>query len=196
VRSLARRILFFGSAVLAAMVLGLGSAWWAVGHGISGGVQSGAWRHDPLYGSTAAGPYVRAQTQLAGPLALDRSEAIYFVAATDDTGRALRPDNSYRIEGRDFDARWWSITVYGADHHLIPNRHDRYSYHMANLARNRDGGYTIHLSSTERSGNWIPTGSGNRFELFLRLYNPAPAVMDDPGTVDLPRIIREGLPDE
>ena len=192
----ARRVLYLGSAVLVGLGLGIGSAWWSVGGGMSYAIQCGVWRHYPYYGSSSANPYVRARTQLAGPLALNRSEAIYFIADRDDQGEVLRPDRTYRIEGRDFDARWWSITAYGADHHLIPNPQNRHSYNSENVARREDGSYTILLSNTERTGNWIPTGRGKKFELLLRLYNPAPGVLADVRAVDLPQIVREGLPGE
>jgi len=191
-----KRVIYFASAIIVALVVGIGSAWWAVGRGMSGGVRCGAWHHYPFYGSAEANPYVRARTQLAGPLALDRSEAIYFIASKDTEGRPLNSRYTYRLEGVDFDARWWSITAYGPDHRLIPNPHNRYSYNNTNVARNSNGGYTIHLSNTEKGGNWIPTGKEEKFELFLRLYNPAPEVLNDVSGVDLPRIVREGEQDE
>ncbi|MDB4516272.1 DUF1214 domain-containing protein [Crocinitomicaceae bacterium] len=192
----ARRILYLGSAVLVGLGFGVGSAWWSVGSGMSYAIQCGSWRHYPYYGSPSANPYVRARTQLAGPLALDRSEAIYFIADRDDQGQPLHPGRAYRIEGHDFDARWWSITAYGEDHHLIPNPQSRYSYNSENVARNEDGSYTILLSNTASGGNRIPTGRGKKFELFLRLYNPAPGVLEDVRVVELPRIVREDSADE
>ncbi len=184
-------VLYYGSAVLLALLLGGASAWWAVGWGMRGGIQCGAWRHYPDYGSRTANPYIRAQTQLAGPLALHRSEAIYFIADRDDRGDPLRPGINYRIEVGNLDARWWSITAYGADHHLIPNPWNRYSYNSANVVGKADGPWTIGLSSVEKPGNWIPTGDGSRFELFLRMYNPSMAVLEDVRQVNVPRIIRE-----
>jgi hypothetical protein len=189
-------VIYYGSAVLVALLLGGISAWWAVGCGMRGCIRCGAWRHYPGYGSVTANPYVRAQTQIAGPLALDRSEAIYFIADCDDDGEVLRPGRNYRIEGGDLDARWWSLTAYGDDHHLIRNPMKRYSYSSANVAKNADGSWTIRLSSTEESGNWIPTGDRRWFELFLRVYNPAPAVLEQVGSVAVPRIIREDTTDE
>jgi hypothetical protein len=189
-------VLYYGSALLAALLLGSVSAWWAVGCGMRGGIRCNAWRHYPGYGSTTADPYVRAQTQIAGPLALDRSEAIYFIADHDEQGEPLQVGRNYRIEGGNLDARWWSITAYGDDHHLIPTPLNRYSYNSANIAGNGDGSWTIHLSNTEKHTNWIPTGDGKRFELFLRMYNPAPAVLEDIRSVDVPRIIREDSGDE
>ncbi len=184
-------VVYYGSAVLVALLLGGASAWWAVGCGMRGGIQCGAWCYYPDYGSTTASPYVRAQTQIEGPLALERSEAIYFIADHDDQGETLRPGKNYRVEGGSLDARWWSITAYGEDHHLIPNPLNRYSYNSINVAKNSGGSWTIHVSETEKPGNWIPTGEARRFELVLRMYNPAPAVLDDVRLVDVPRVIRE-----
>lgn len=94
------------------------------------------------------------------------------------------------------DARWWSITAYGADHHLVPNSLNRYSYNSANVAKNTDGSWTIHLSSTPKPGNWIPTSDGSRFELFLRMYNPVPAILEDVASANVPCIFPEDQTDE
>jgi len=189
-------VLYYGSAVVVALVLGGASAWWAVGGGMRGGITCGVWRHYPDYGSSTANPYVRARTQIDGPMALHRSETIYFIADHDDRGERLLPGHNYRIEGGDLDSRWWSITAYGEDHHLIPNPLERYSYNSDNVAKDATSAWTVHLSGTEKPGNWIPTGGGGRFELFLRMYNPAPAILEDVGLVDVPRITREDEDDE
>ncbi|MHB8900568.1 MAG: hypothetical protein ACYC6Y_17585 [Thermoguttaceae bacterium] len=52
------RVVYYGSAVLAALVLGSVLSWWTVGRGMKGGVECGAWRHYPSYGSGAVSPYV------------------------------------------------------------------------------------------------------------------------------------------
>jgi len=179
-----------GSAGLVALLLGIGSAWWAINSHLPP-IRNGAWRYDPLVGSVAADPYLRARVAKVALLALTNSEALYFFAVADDDGNPLRCDQSYRVEGRDFDSRWWSITAYDADTFLILNQQDRYSYNMTNLERTADGGYTIFLARSPRPGNWIPTGDGETFSLALRIYNPAPAVHEHVGTIALPRIIRE-----
>jgi hypothetical protein len=186
-----RHLFRHGSAVLVALLLGIGSAWWAISNHLPP-IQNGAWRYDPLVGSGAADPYLRARVAKVALLALNNSEALYFFAGTDDEGDPLRSDQSYRLEGRDFDCRWWSITAYDADGFLMPNQQERYSYNMTNLERNAEGGYTLFVSRSPRPGNWIPIGEGETFALALRIYNAAPAVHDQLGTIALPRIIREG----
>jgi len=189
-----KRLLRYGSAILVASVLGIGLAWLAIGANLPS-IHNGAWHYDPLVGSVAADPYLRARVAKVGFLALKNSEALYFFAGTDDQGDPLRCEHTYLIEGRDFDCRWWSITAYDEDDFLIPNDQERYSYNMTNLERNADGGYTIVLSRSPKPGNWIPTGAGENFSLMLRIYNPTSVVRDNISTMALPRITREELHD-
>jgi hypothetical protein len=187
-----KHLLYLGSAIVVALVLGTGSAWWAVAGFGSDAVRYGSWKFYPKVGSSAASDLLRARMARSGLLALNRSEAIYFFADRDDRGDTLRRDCTYRLEGRDPDARWWSITAYASDLHLIPNPLDRYSYNDANVDRAPDGGYAIYLSGAPKDGNWIPTGGEGAFDLALRIYNPGPSLSGDLGAVELPRIIREG----
>ena len=190
-----KHLLYLGSAIVVALVLGTGSAWWVVAGFGSEAVRYGAWKFYPLVGSSAASDLLRAKIARGGLLALNRSEAIYFIADRDEQGDELRRDCTYRLEGRDLDARWWSITAYAEDLHLIPNALNRYSYNDANVDREPDGGYALHLSGSPRDGNWIPTGGEGAFDLALRIYSPGPTLSGDLDAVELPRIIREGCPD-
>ena len=185
-----KRILYYGSMVVVSLVLGLGSAWWALGRTI-GFLRNGPWQYQPLAGSVNADAHLRARVAKIMPFPVNASEAVYFLSGVDDKGNALTCGRDYRIEGRDFDARWWSITCYDKSGYLIRNQPGRYSYNMTNLARNANGTYAIRLSRSEKPGNWLPTGDGKRFHVVLRLYNPAPSIRDHLDTIELPRIIRE-----
>jgi hypothetical protein len=189
-----KRLLLACGCVGIAVPVGAGSAWWVIGWGAEAEIKNGPWEYNPLVGSVAADPYLRAQVARVGFLALNNSETIYFFATQDSAGNPLRCDQAYRVEGRDVDARWWSITAYAADDFLIPNEQNRYSYNMTNLERNAEGGYTIHVSRSTRPGNWIPTGDGQTFSLWLRLYNPSQAVRDHVRSIELPRIVKENAP--
>lgn len=189
-------------AFAAALVLGVGSAVWMVSRGLAAGeVSSGPWRTNLAIGSEAADPYTRATVARAGLLALNRSETLYFTAATDSDGAALNADCHYRLEGGDLPARWWSVTAYGADHFLIPNPQERYSYGGNTVARAADGSYTIHVAPEPETDagtgadNWIPSGNkAQPFSLTIRLYNPSEAAAADPGSIALPRVVRESCP--
>jgi hypothetical protein len=124
------------------------------------------------------------------PFALNRGETLYFNARVDDSGRRLLARCDYEIRGVPLDARWWSITAYGADNFLIPNSERRYSFTMANLRPESDGRFTIRASARKQPGNWLPLGEGGGGVSFtLRLYNPTRQIVADPRSVPLPSIV-------
>lgn len=184
--------------IMAALVLGAGSAFVLVRiSGLGGDVTVGPWATSTIIGSNEADPYTRAKVAVAGLLALNRSETIYFTAAHDDAGNLLRTGCTYKIIGSDPPARWWSITLYAADHYLVVNPQDRYSYGGNSVAREGDGSFVIVVSPHESAGNWIPTGNSqtdDTFTLTLRLYNPEAAAAHDPSGIVLPHIEKEACP--
>lgn len=191
-RSRPRSLLRTAGLVLLGLALGLGSAG-ASGLAAfrAGGVSIGPWTANLNVGSEAASPWLRAAVALGGFLALDRSETLYFAAFEDDEGRGLSRRCSYRVEGDVPQARWWSVTVYGADGFLIPNRARRYSFGA--LDGVRDGRVAIELAPRSDSAAVVPLGdapSAADFSLTLRLYEPSPSVAADPARARLPRIRR------
>ena len=180
------------AAFMTALVIGLSSALWSINLITKRtGVKNGPWFTNLTIGSNQCNPYLKAQVALKGLFALRKSESIYYLANCDEDGQPLNSSYDYRIEGEDLDTRWWSITVYGSDNFLIPNDKNRHAYNGMNVARKADGSYKIRLSSMPQEGNWLPTGEQGNFSLSLRLYNPAPLVYENLGTIRLPRIIRE-----
>ncbi|MEQ8326733.1 MAG: DUF1214 domain-containing protein [Parvibaculum sp.] len=181
--------------LVVALVLGAGSAIFVLrAGGLGGEVAVGPWETSLVIGSAQADPYTRARVAIGGLLALNRSETIYFTAPRDDAGDPLRVSCSYKIAGSDLPARWWSITLYGEDHYLVPNLQDRYSYGGETVAREEDGSFVIAVGPDEMDGNWIPTGggqTGDTFTLTLRLYNPDESAAQNPGGIALPQIAKE-----
>jgi hypothetical protein len=180
-----------GSLVLAA-VLGLGSAYVVARYAMQGDtvVANGPWAGNLAAGGTGADIYTRTFIALTGLLALNKDETIYYNATKDSTGEALDGACTYRIEGRDPDARWWSFTVYGKDHFLIDTPTKRYSISKTSVVRTADGAFVVRLSTTEEPNNWIAT-SPDGFQITLRLYNPNASVKDNPATAPLPAIVKE-----
>lgn len=183
------------AAVLVALVLGAGSALLTLRSGMTGDkIASGPWETDLTIGSAEANPYTRARVAVAGLLALNRSETIYFTAARDGEGERLRTDCSYRVTGTNPPTRWWSITLYGEDHYLVANPQNRFSYGGETVLRNEDGSFVITVGPEEADGNWLPTGqghTGDTFTLTLRLYNPDESAARDPSGIALPQIAKE-----
>lgn len=169
-------------------ILGLGATWMTVVRSSMGGeVADGPWHTSLLVGSAASGPYLRASVAVHGLLALNRNETIYYSAARDGHGDVFDAACTYRITGRDPPARWWSITAYGADDYLIPNKANRYSVSLNSVKRNADGSFAIIVARQSNDPNWIPVADGP-FSLSLRLYNPQASVAANPATVALPAI--------
>ena len=185
----------WGLAVVAGVALGLGSAWWAlrgVGHF---GVAAGPWRASLLAGSADADAYTRARVALGGLLALNRDETMYYVAATDSDGRALRSRCSYRVSGLPPPGRWWSVTAYADDFFLFADSQRRYSLNGANAALDAQGRFALVSGPQAPTGAtepWLPT-PGDRGLLFtLRVYNPAAGLQARPDSLQAPRIERLG----
>ena len=179
------------TAVAGGILLGLCVTWLTVvrGAGMGGDVTDGPWRTSLLTGSTQSGMALRATVALHGLFALNRSETIYYTAVAGSEGHKLDGAKCYRIEGRDPPARWWSITAYGTDDFLIPNRFNRYSVSRNSVSRDRAGVFEATVSP---NGD-IATAPG-AFSLTLRLYNPDPNVAADPAHVALPEIRESGCP--
>ena len=188
----AKIILGILAAIVLGTAIGIGSA--AVATKIVyniGTVKNGPWRTNLTAGSRQANMYTRAAIALFGLFALNQSETIYYSARADDSGQRFSGDHIYRIEGKAPEARWWSITAYGADNFLIPNELNRYSYSGNSVTYDQNGKFTIYVSKNRKPGNWLPLGDRKRFVLTLRLYNPGEAIRKSPATVELPHIIKE-----
>jgi hypothetical protein len=179
--------------LLIAFLIGVGSAVWVIkSFSATEAIKAGAWTTNPLIGSVQADMYLRAYVARTGLFALSKTEALYYNAFTDEDGDPLRADCDYIIEGGDLPARWWSITAYDKDHFLVPNVLNRYSYNAKNVGRNEQGRYKIQLSPTPKVQNWLPAPRQGNMSLTLRAYNPAPALAENMGSVELPRITKAG----
>lgn len=163
-------------------------------------VQNGDWSTSTSTGSADAGIMLKASVALGGLLASTREDSMYYRLSS-VSGEPLRLNCRYRIEGRDYDADWWSITAYGWDNYLIPNVHKRYSFNNENLERKEDGSWVITIDTGESHGNWLPVGPSGApdwrktvdydFDLLFRLYTPGIAYLDTPHSAPLPVVTRE-----
>jgi hypothetical protein len=175
-------------------LLGLFATWFAVFRGdMPGGISDGAWRTSLVVGSTQGGLMTRAAVALHGLLALNRAETLYYTAHSDSAGATLTGDCIYHLTGRDPDARWWSITAYGADDYLIPNPANRYSISKNEVVRDAQGAFTADVALASHAANWIPVARAP-FTLTLRLYNPGAAAATDPAHAALPTITKVSCP--
>jgi hypothetical protein len=158
-----------------------------------GGIASGPWKTNLLIGAPDAGAIVRAVIARRGLLALNRSEAVYFDATTDDDGNPLREDCLYRVSfAPEPDARWWSLTLYAADNFLAVNGDEAHSVTADHAAASAEDpmAVLVAVSRPDAPSYWISSRNAGAFALTLRLYQPSEAITADPLVADLPAIER------
>lgn len=184
-----------GAALLISLLLGLGSVYWILEKAeFSGGgdIAVGPWSTNDQIGNVDAAPYTRAVIARRGLLALNKRETVYFNAEADSSGSPLLSNCSYTVTGVPLPTRWWSITLYGADHYLIDNPQGVFSQAKNTVERSAQEGYVIQVSSEPEGPNGIPTGyssgEGARFSLTLRLYNLDEKAAEDLSALILPTI--------
>jgi hypothetical protein len=123
-------------------------------------------------------------------------EALYPLGRVDGDGAALDGANAYRIRFAPGQlppvGGFWSITIYDDAGRLVANPIHRYAIgdRTPGLASGEDGALDIaiqHAQPASGPSNWLPAPAG-RFYLMLRLYIPAPRVLD--GTWKPPAIER------
>jgi hypothetical protein len=144
-----------------------------------------AWRYSGRLGRYGDDLMLRAATAYKGLGALSAEIALYLNTDDDHEGRPLHGEHLYRIhfeDGGDLPAdAFWSVTLYGADRYLAPNRLGRFALgNRSTLERNADGSLSLHVSHREPPGpasNWLPAPDGP-FYLILRLYHPQPRMLE------------------
>lgn len=184
--------------------------------GLGDDIRSGVWSSGRDVGTAQSDMRTRAVVALRGLLALPKTEARYFSATLDSSGRRLSGKCSYTVSGGALPARWWSITVYDPAGWLIVNHWNRHSIGSGAVAAATataadiaaevaaESGtetlsvpsrtqWAISISPEQPAGQaplWVPTGTNGPFELTLRAYRPTGALADDPASVTMPVITR------
>ncbi|MEQ1725822.1 MAG: DUF1214 domain-containing protein [Sphingopyxis sp.] len=158
--------------------------------GLGDDIRIGPWTTARDIGTATTDARTRAVVALRGLLALPTSEARYFTASVDSSGRALSGKCSYTLSGGTIAARWWSVTLYDTGGWLIVNRWNKHSVGSAAFPSEQQSDWRIAISPTEQAGAWIPTATSDAFELTLRTYRPRGQLARDPARVTLPTIIR------
>jgi hypothetical protein len=159
-------------AVSLALLLGLGSAWWAVsGDYRFGKIKAGAWTAAPRVGSRDADPYARALIARNGEIPLAVGEGLMFWANADDAGRSLEARCAYRVGSTTPPARAWTLALYGADGRPVVSELQRGGFTSSEVLRDAEGRFTIAIARDARPGNWLRMPESGRVSLALRLYD-------------------------
>jgi hypothetical protein len=177
--------------IIIGLLVGSGIAYFRIHHwtGKDATIVNGPWRGNNL-AEVGKNPLLTARIAVATLYALNPSEVIYLVATTDSKGEELNAENDYVIKGIPLDARYWSITMYGEDYFLVPNRAGKFSYNLDNVKYESDSSFVINISSLKNEHNWLPSGDKGKFYLTIRMYHSQEHVYKDIQAVQLPTIER------
>jgi len=173
------------------LMAGLISGWYTITSGMGGQNYSG-WHGSSVTGSTDADPWLRARVAVAGLLALNKDQAIYFTRKTDDAGEPLREECSYRVSGGVLPGRWWSVTVYAGDNYLPLNQDDALSFDATEVKPDANGRWTALLAPVRPIGGeaWASTSKAGNFDITLRIYQPSKQAQQDFATIPMPSVTR------
>jgi hypothetical protein len=161
----------------------------------SGTVKNGPWMARLDLARSDTPPFVRAYIVRIGIAANQAEETLYWNAYADSGGRLLDGNHAYDVG---FTARppvretgFWSLTVYGEDNYLVPNKEKRYAVgDRSPLQKLPDGSFVIHISRRQphNISNWLPCPPNGVFTLTLRMYVPREETLKRPEAIAMPEI--------
>jgi hypothetical protein len=167
-RSLIGLILAFGIAA----VIGLGATYYVLTHAVPfGSLTIGSWTTWPKTGTVNIDPYARASIARTGELPMSSGDGVAFYAWTDDDGRSLEGRCDVILSGVTPQARFWTLTLYDPEGHIVANTIKRYGFTSQEIVRHADGSFEITVAPRARPGNWLPTGGVDTYLLVMRLYD-------------------------
>lgn len=129
----------------------------------------------------------RAIVAMAGLGANPPEDAVYPLNFADADGEELTGDKNYVIH---FDAKnippvkaFWSITMYDASGFQTANELNRYAISSwMPLNKNSDGSIDIYIQhknpGKDKEANWLPSPAAGVLGVTMRLYAPAPSVLN------------------
>jgi hypothetical protein len=138
------------------------------------------------FGTQQSNLWLKAHVATQGLFALPPSEAIYFVAKTDASGNRLQGNCRYRIQGAVPKGGFATLTVYGSDDFLIPNKAKRYSIRLSP----QSPAQAITIASAGEGVSWLPVAQGEPFSIMLRIYEPSSDLIGQLDRVSLPTVSR------
>mgnify|MGYP001809778373 CR=1 FL=1 len=108
------------------------------------------------------------------------NQAIYAMSWSDHDRKALSGSTPYvlHMQSPPPTSEGWSLTVYDLHGALVSNPLNRFAFSsISQLNRNSDGSIDFYLQPTEpaspeQASNWLPTPSGQGFEVMWRLFAP------------------------
>lgn len=158
---------------LAGILLGLASAWWAVGSLRFDSARSiGQW--SMLDNGAKANPYEAARAAQRGGGGLGPSEGVELVTEVDAGNKSLEAACAYLIAGPMPQGILWTLTVSDRDGRLPSNPAHRFGFTSLDaMTFGPARQVRISIGREVRSGDFVATTGLSNLRLTLRLYSPA-----------------------
>lgn len=177
--------------MLAGVLLGLFSAWWAVGNlRFEGARTIGQWsmQND----GAKANPYEAARAVSRGGGGLGPSEGIELITEVSADSKPLEAACAYLIAGPMPQGVLWTLTVSDRDGHLPRNPARRFGFtSLDSMTFGPTRQIRISIGRDVRPGDFVATTGLSSLRLTLRLYSPTLATRM-PGLEQLPTITSLG----
>lgn len=137
-----------------------------------GAINVGPWSAWPFVGGVEIDPYTTARVRSDGVIPLGAAEGLSFEALNDSSGKVLRQECRYVLSGDTSIARLWTLSAYDKSGKLtLVTDNKKSAIFSGSLLRFPDGSFTINLSHSPQSGNWLPLNDNGEFRLVMRLYD-------------------------
>jgi hypothetical protein len=179
-------------ALLTAFGFGIGSAVMMLDASSGfGAIKVGPWAAFPEAQTQGADPYAKSHRARAGRLLFGSAEGLIFQADADDDGKRLSTSCTYEMTGQTPPARFW--TLYAADglnEPLNPGTELPAAFNSWNVLRAPDGTFTVRISATAQSGNWLAIRRGRFFRLMLALLDTPTAGSSGVLDISMPKLTR------
>lgn len=133
--------------------------------------------------------WTRTSANFVGIWANTSEEVIYFIAAKDAAGEALRGGKSYTLRfapenlpAKNVNGFWSVILVDFPNYRVVENELNRYNFNnYSPFKYDEDGGLTLYIAPEYNAewpkSNWLPSPQEGAFNLTLRMYVPQENVL-------------------
>ena len=161
------------------------------------------WNYFLDYGLESQNIWQRSYVSLLGLLPSASPEVIYLPASVDDNGDGLIGDCEYTLSGVVPNARYWSFAIYGNDNYYLqdpnnlisdPTYEDLFAQvtNGYELSTNVGEKYEIKIGNNLVSQDGTLSHFGNDFNLILRIYGPDLSYYEDPSSIPVAKISKNG----
>lgn len=158
--------------MLVGVLLGLASAWWAVGNvRFEEGQSIGQW--SLLDDGAKANPYEAVRAVRRGGGGLGPSEGVELITEVAADGKPLDAACAYLVEGPMPQGVLWTLTVSDRDGHLPDNPAHRFGFTSLDaMTFGPSREVRISIGRDVRPGDFVATTGLSTLRLILRLYSP------------------------